>query len=197
MYITVEEVRAFQTEALAEQTDEQLKMLIALCSGIVEEYCGTKFTPTTEVFTADVASKIRLPKGPLLQVDNILYRGSLLARDEDYYVYPETGLVELADTEKLPHKKRSLHIAYQYGYWETPAIVKKVIMDLMKLDVQSSDYNALASQENWDGEYSYQRNTTKTAEDLRVDILALLDIYRQPVYQAVSRSVGDVRARLL
>lgn len=197
MYVTVEEVRAWHSDILANQSDAQITMLIALCSGIVEEYCGTMFAPTAEVFTADVSSKIRLPKGPLLKVDSVLYRGSLLAADIDYYVYPEIGLIELADTEKLLHKKRSLHIAYQYGYGETPAVVKKAVMDLMKLDIQSSDYNALASQENWDGEYSYQRNTTKTAEDLRVDILSMLDLFKQPEYKAVSRSVGDVRARLL
>ena len=167
MYLTIDEVKAFNSEELADKTDEQLRLLIELNSGIVDEYCRTKFRPTTEIFTADVADHIKLPKGPLLQVDSILYHGGPLTADRDFFAYPETGIVELANTDKYSSTKRSLYISYQYGYAEVPAIVKKVILDLMKLDVQSSGYNALESQESWDGEYSYQRNTSKTAEDLR------------------------------
>lgn len=196
-YLTAEEVKAYQSEALNEKTDEQLKRLIGLYSNMVDEYCGTSFQPAKKVFAADVAGKIRLPDGPLLEVEAVLYHGGVLCENKDYYVYPEKGIVEMANPSAFGYTKRSLYISYSYGYREVPAIVRKVILDLMKLDVQSDSHNALASQENWDGEYSYQRNTAKTAEDLREDILALLDIFKQPEYQAVVTGVGDVRARLL
>ena len=197
MYMSVEEVRSYQIEALAAQTEEQLEQLIALYSGVVDEYCNTRFEPAAAGFAADVAKQIRLPKGPLLQVDSMAYQGSVLMADQDYYAYLEKGLVELADTAAYAQKKRALHITYQYGHETVPAIVKKAIMDLMQLDVQSGEYNVLAAQENWDGEYSYQRNTAKTAEDIRGGILSLLDIYRQPQYKPVMQGCGDVRARLL
>lgn len=196
MYLTIEEARLMHAEAWADKSDEQLERLLALYSGIVDEYCNTRFAPTRSEFTADIARSIRLPKGPLLHVDSITCKGDALTEGMDYDVYPEKGLVELADSAAFEKKKRALHICYQYGYQEAPAIVKKVILDLMSLDAQSGTEGLMLAQENWDNEYSYQRNTNKTAEDIRDGILALLDIFRQPQYKPIIQGYGDVRARL-
>lgn len=197
MYLSTEEARAMSSDLLIDQTDEQLERLIALYSSMVDEYCNTKFEPTTAEFIADISSQIRLPKGPLLQVEGVAYQGDTMLQGMEYYVYPEKGLVTIADTAKYDEKKRSLHILYQYGYESVPAIVKKAVMDLIGLDAQSGDGGLLMAQENWDGEYSYQRNTNKTAEDIRRSVLAFLDIFKQPEYKPVIQGYGDVRARLL
>lgn len=197
MYLSAEEARAMSSDLLIDQTDEQIERLIALYSSMVDEYCNTKFEPTTAEFIADMASQIRLSKGPLLQVNSITYQGDKLKPGIDYYGYPEKGLVTIADTAKYDAKKRSLHILYQYGYETVPAIVKKVVLDLIGLDTQSGDDSWAVAQENWDGEYSYQRNTNKTAEDIRRSVLAFLDIFKQPQYKPVIQGYGDVRVRLL
>lgn len=197
MYVTLEEVKSYDLPALAAKSDGQLHWLIELYGGVIDGYCRTRFTPTDAYYHADTYSPIRLPKGPLLQVDSVTYQNTLLTEGRDYFVYPEKNVLELANGEGFQQKKRSLVIRYWYGYQEVPAIVKKVLLDLLKLDVQAGEHDMLAAQESWDGEYSYQRNTTKTAEDIRQGILSLLDSYRQPEYQAIARGVGDVRARLL
>lgn len=197
MYLNMEEIRGFNLGALVEESNQAIELLLTLYSGVVDDYCRTKFQPTRREFTSDVTSQIRLPKAPLLQVVGVSYLNQVLAEGTDYYVYPETGIVELAETIVYSKKKQSIKISYLYGYLEVPMMVKKVILDLMKLDVQSKDRDGMIIQESFADEYSYQKNSTKTTEDLRQGVLALLDGFIQPEYVSIPQTVGNVRARLV
>lgn len=198
-YVRIEEAQALGLEG------DNLQSLLALYSGLVDEYCRTKFLPEKVKLKADAEKRIYFPRTPLLSVQEVLYRGRPLVEDEDYFIYPELRLMQLAEPDNYEQQRRSITIRYTYGFETVPSLVKKVICDLIRLNHNSSsaDGNGVVSSdptivaENFDGEYSYQKNSSKTVEDMQRDILSMLDVFIQPQYQEQLQETGVVRARLL
>lgn len=197
MYLTIEELKTYNIVAFEGKTNGDLEVLIALYSGMVEEYCNTKFKETEHHFKVDVASKVPVMCTPLLKVKEVTYKQIPLQEDEQYYVYEDRNFIELQDTNTFTQRKKALGIYYTYGFKEVPTSVKKVIIDLMKLHVEGSNSNSMISQESFDSEYSYTKNTQKTTEQLQQDILLSLNRYKQQPYKPIEDSEGNVRARLI
>lgn len=196
MYLSMAEAKALGLM----QEEEVLQPLIRLYSGLAEEYCNTKFLPERAVLTADGEKRIYFPHTPLLKVDQVWYKGRPLTEGEDFYVYPELQMMMLEAPESFEKRKKSIEVTYVYGYEKAPYIVKKAVADLIRLETgtelgRNSDPTIIS--ENFDGEYSYQKNGSKTIEDMKRDILTSLDRLVQPVYKAEVQETGIVRARLL
>lgn len=197
MYLTVEEVKSYQIKAFEGKGKEEVESLISLYSSMVEEYCNTCFRKAEHHFSMDVASKLPVMRTPLLSVQSVTYRQQPFIENEDYYVYEDRNLVELDDISRLIQKKKALTLYYTYGFEKVPTSVKKAIVDLMKLHVEGSSSNTLVSQESFDSEYSWTKNTQKTVEELQRNILASLNQYKQKLYQPILDNEGDVRVMLL
>lgn len=198
MYLSTEEANTFGITLEV----ERLEPLIEMYSNLIDEYCRTKFAPTEAELKADVVKRIYPPHLPLLSVVEMAYQGTVLAEDVDYYPYPESGVIVLDDPDNFEKRRRSIAVKYTYGYDEIPAAVKRVIADLIKLDTSTTDADGMSRDptivsESFDGDYSYSKNSSKTVEDMRRDILSLLDQFVQPEYKAQLQATGNVRARLI
>lgn len=191
-YLTLSELKSRGFKSLDDIEDEDLQKAIELYSGMVEEYCHTKFEPTQYQQRFDVMRKIRMAKTPLLTVLEVEYQETELIKDIDFYEDIELNMIELEDTSLYEKKRKSLTVDYLYGYDEVPAIVKKVIGDLINADVNiHTEVGNLAS-ENWDGEYSYTKRN-ESLVDVQKDILGLLDDYIEGEYTPTTSN--QVRAR--
>ena len=197
MYLTVEELKTYNIDVFDGKSDEELENLIDLYASLVEEHCNTKFNETEHSFKVDVARKISVMHTPLVSVKSITYKNQPLISDEQYYVYEDRNLIELEDTSTFIQRKKTLVVNYMYGFKKTPASVKKAIIDLVKLHIDGSGSNSLISQESYDSEYSYTKNTQKTPQQLQQDILSTLDNYKQKQYKPMEDSDGDVVVRLI
>lgn len=197
MYISVEEFKSLNAKMGSQKDKKEIETLISLYSSVIDEYCHTKFEETVHTFTVDLASKLPVRYTPLISVEGIKYKHQPLTENEDYYIYEDRNLIELEGINRFTQRKKSLSIHYTYGFKEVPASVKKAIVDLVKLHIEGSESNPLVSQESFDSEYSYTKNTQKTAEQLQRDILSTLDEYKQNPYKPIEDSKGNVRARLL
>lgn len=197
MYLKVDELKKYQIKAFEDKKPEELEALISLYSSMIDEYCNTCFKEAQHHFSVDVASKIPVMRTPLLRVQNVLYKQQPFVENEDYYVYEDRNLIELEDTSRLKQRKKAITIHYTYGFEQVPASVKKAIIELMKLHIEGSSANALISQESFDSEYSYTKNTQKTTEQLQQDILSSLDLYKQKKYVPIEDNDGEIRARLI
>lgn len=197
MYLTIEEVKKYNIESINALSDEELTAKITLYSEIVDEYCNTKFSPVRHTEKLNASSKLRLSKTPILSVESVKYLNEIeLKEDIDYYIYLQKNVIEIDDIflNDIERRKNALTIQYEYGYKEVPAIVKAVILDLLKLDISTKDIDENLKGENWDGEYSYTRSSKET-ESRKKDILSLLDNLIEHEY--VSQNTGDVRIRII
>ncbi len=184
MYLTVKEVRAFSKNGFGELTDNKLLMLIKRYSGIIDDYCNTKFVPTTHNFVCDYHKTIKVMKTPLLHVETLTYLEHPLAENKDFFVYSEQNLIEMG-LKINASRKRAIKVDYTYGFDEAPETVKFVLGQLIVLYYSNNEeLNTTLQSENFDGEYSYQKGN-KSFEDMFKEILSLLDKYVQKPYKPI------------
>ena len=193
MYLTVEEVKNSRVAALEGLPDEFIEQRLKMLSGVIDEYCNTRFEPTEVEWTTDLKSRVRTLKKPLLYVDEVKIHEELQEENTDYYVYPEKNLIEFEDIAKHRKKKKALHLKYTYGYEEVPAIVKEVLLELLKESVVGADTTSRVKSEQWD-DYSYTlSDNTETTQS----ILSMLDKFVEDDAEYTEAGSGKVRAMLL
>lgn len=206
-YVTVEEIKRRNIQSLnnlnldkQEVTGKLNKRLIEL-SQVVDEYCNTRFVPTSDNFFVDLIEKVRVRRTPLLEVSGLSVKGITLVENEEFFVYRDQNRIEI-NYEPPPTVffKKAVHIDYVFGFLEIPQTVRDVIIEILALETvhNSSNGHSTLRSESWDGEYNYQRHSGKdnTLAELRKDILKRLDPFVQPRYVEPRRD-GNVRARVL
>ncbi len=199
MYLTLDEIKNFGVETINKLSDEEITNLIKIYSGVVDDYCNTRFVETEQDFLSDVVSKIKAPKTPLLSIIKMTYKDKTLTEDvilednEDYFAYQSRNIIEINDTSLYKKKKKSIHINFTYGFLEIPQTVKLVVLELIKLKTNSSNKDDLLFSESFDGEYMYQKNNSKTTTDYEKDILSKLDIFKQEVYEPIVEKGVNIR----
>jgi len=185
-YVTIEDVRARNIEALNNMSDEELAMQIESISAEIEEYCNTKFRPTADTYKLDLCESFYLRHKPILEITSLKLNKIPLIEDEEFFVYPDVAkVVVTVYKDDVKTFRKALEVEYKYGYEKAPATVKQVIIDLIKLDETSKDYKSVGIQsENWAGDYSYTVNTSKdfTPTNLRKDILSRLGDFVEERY---------------
>lgn len=198
MYITLEELKALNISSFTTLSDEQLEYQINLISKEINEYCNTKFTPTQDIYNFDLCEKFYTRNKPLLKVTALCLHKIELQENETFFVYIDNAKININPME-CENRKKALEISYIYGYEETPATVKQVLIDLLKLDIETNNSRSIGLQsENWDSEYSYSMYGSKdfTPAEFRKNILKRLDIFKvEPCIELKNTRI--VRARLL
>jgi hypothetical protein len=188
-YITIDEVKERNIDVLKDMSDNEMVKQIELISQEIDEYCNTRFQPTEDMYKLDLCDKFYTRHKPLLEVNSLKLITKELVPDEEYFAYTEISKIVLdANIEGILKFRKALEVNYSYGYNVVPATVKQVLIDLIKLDEYTKNYQSTGVQsENWDGEYSYTANTSKdfTPTNLRKDILSRLkdfvvDEYTEP-----------------
>lgn len=179
-------------------SDEQLEYQINLTSKEIDEYCNTKFLPTEDIYNFDLCEKFYTRHRPLLNVTSLCLHGVELEENEVFFVYIDNSKININPLE-CQNRKKALEINYIYGYKEVPATVKQVLIDLLKLDIETNDSRSIGLQsENWDSEYSYSMYGSKdfTPAEFRKNILKRLDIFKIEPYIEL-KNTRIVKARLL
>lgn len=193
MYLTVEEVNESRITALEGLPDEFIAKRIEDLSRLIDEYCNTRFLPTTVEWKTDLKRRIKTFRKPLLTVDELKILEDQLEEDEDYYVYPEKNLIEFEDISQYQRKKKALYIKYTFGYEETPAAVKEVLLELFRDSVVHSGTTSKVKSEQWE-DYSYTlADSTETA----LSALSMLDRFIEDDTLYVEESTNKIRAMLL
>jgi len=199
MYIKISELWLFKdVKVLKEACKMQLLNNIKLVSAEIDEYCNTRFEPTEDSYFHDLCEKFHTRRQPLVEVTSLKLCGCGLKENRDFFVYPEDSRIEIEDLNAKRYKK-ALEINYLFGYSEVPATVKQVIVDLLKLDAETKNSPLQGMQsENWNGEYSYARQSSKdfTPAELRKNILSRLDIFKIEPFTEV-KNTRVARARLI
>lgn len=195
-YITVDDVKESKAtvfESLVDgASDDFIQKRLNDLSRVIDEYCNTKFTPTQSSYKADLKSRNITPNKPLLSVQSVDVKGTLLAEDIDYYVYENSSLIEIENTALYDKKKKALTVEYTYGYDETPAIVKEVLLDLLRDTVSNlTQATGRVKSEQWD-DYSY---TLSDSSDVTNEILSRLDRFIED--EELEKSNNKIRAMLL
>jgi|GEM_PF-6177596 len=193
MYLTVEEVKESGISALKDLDDEFIEKRIEVLSGVIDEYCNTRFEPTEIEWTTDLRIRVKTLKKPLLSVEELKILDDPLEENEDYYVYPEKNLIEFEDILDYKRRKKVLYIKYFYGHEEVPAIVKEVLLELLKDSVVSSDTTSRMKSETWE-DYSY---TLSDTSETRASILSMLDKFIEDSTEYIESSSNKIRATLL
>lgn len=192
MYLTVEDIKESKVAALIELPDEFIRKRLENLSGVIDEYCNTKFIPTKIEWRTDLKSKVRTLKKPLINVINLKIQDNLLEEDLDYYVYPERNLIEFEDTLEYKRRKKTLYIKYVYGHEEVPAIVKEVLLELFKDSIEGSNVSGRVKSEQWE---DYQYTLADSSKSI-LGILSLLDRFIEDEEEIVESS-NKIRAMLL
>lgn len=198
MYITLKEIRNLNIDSINSSSNEEINYYLELISKEIDEYCNTRFEPTEDIINIDYKKYIYTVKKPLLYVSSAYLKDIELVENEDFFVYSENSKIEFNDLN-VENIKKALILTYFYGYTEVPGTVKTVIIDLLKLDLESKNikYSGMQS-ENWDGEYSYTMNSSKDliSYELRKDILKRLDMFIVEPYKETYKE-RLVRARVI
>lgn len=193
MYLTVEEVNESRITALEGLPDEFIAKRIEDLSRLIDEYCNTRFLPTTVEWKTDLKRRIKTFRKPLLAVDELKILEDQLEEDEDYYVYPEKNLIEFEDISQYQRRKKALYIKYTFGYEETPVAVKEVLLELFRDSVVHSGTTSKVKSEQWE-DYSYTlADSTETA----LSALSMLDRFIEDDTLYVEESTNKIRAMLL
>lgn len=193
MYLTVEEVNESRITALEGLPDEFIAKRIEDLSRLIDEYCNTRFLPTTVEWKTDLKRRIKTFRKPLLTVDELKILEDQLEEDEDYYVYPEKNLIEFEDISQYQRRKKALYIKYTFGYEETPVAVKEVLLELFRDSVVHSGTTSKVKSEQWE-DYSYTlADSTETA----LSALSMLDRFIEDDTLYVEESTNKIRAMLL
>ena len=193
MYLTVEEVKESRITALEGLPDEFIAKRIEALSRLIDEYCNTRFLPTTVEWKTDLKRRIKTFRKPLLTVDELKILEDQLEEDEDYYVYPEKNLIEFEDISQYQRRKKALYIKYTFGYEETPVAVKEVLLELFRDSVVHSGTTSKVKSEQWE-DYSYTlADSTETA----LSALSMLDRFIEDDTLYVEESTNKIRAMLL
>lgn len=193
MYLTVQEVKKSGIKVLEDLDDDFLEMRIESLSRLVDEYCNTRFEPTEVEWVTDLKIRVKTLKKPLLVIEELKILDDLLVENEDYYVYPEKSLIEFEDILEYKKRKKALYIKYVYGYEEVPAIVKEVLLELLKDSVVSADTTSRMKSEQWE-DYSY---TVADGKEARDDILSMLDRFIEDDGDYLEVTSNKIRAMLL
>lgn len=192
--ITLEESKSIK--GAEKLTDSILTALIEEKESIIEEHCKTSFKPLQWTQKNDPTLRVILRKKPVIKIDTMTVKGVPLKEDTDFYSYPEKSLVEIPDLFKnfrdIP--RRAIVTEYTYGFEKVPATVKKVLKDLVKLELEEENTSLSMSSEDFDSEYSYQKRD-KTPAVLEAEILSRLGPYIQS--EDIEESDGNVRALLV
>lgn len=192
MYLTVEDIKESKVAALIELSDEFIEKRLEILSGVIDEYCNTKFIPTKIEWRTDLKSKVRTLKKPLINVINLKIQDDLLEEDLDYYVYPERNLIEFEDTLEYKRRKKALYIKYVYGHEEVPAIVKEVLLELLKDSMEGSNVSGRVKSEQWE---DYQYTLADSSKSI-LGILSMLDRFIEDEEEIIESS-NKIRAMLL
>lgn len=191
-YISIEEVKNSNITIFEDLEDNYIQKRLNDLSRVIDEYCNTKFTPTIDNWRTDVRTRNKVPKRPLLSVENVEVKGMELIEDNDFYIYERINLIEIDDTSKYEKKKKALTINYTYGHEEVPAIVKEVLLELLKDNVASlSHTTGRVKSEQWD-DYSY---TLSESNEVMKNILSMLDKFIE--HDEEERQSNKIRAMLL
>ncbi len=191
-YLTLGDIKNSRIPLFNELPDEFIQKRLNNLSRVIDEYCNTKFTPTIDSWRTDLKSRNTTPNKPLLSVENVEVRGDILVEDADYYVYEKKNLIEIDDTSIYEKKKKALTIDYTYGHKEVPAIVKEVLLELLKDSVSSlSHTTGRVKSEQWE-DYSY---TLSDSNEVMRSILSMLDKFIEE--EEVERQSNKIKAMLL
>lgn len=192
MYLTVEDIENSRVAAFEGLHDDFIENRLKALSGVIDEYCNTKFVPTKTEWNTDLKRKVKTLKKPLLFVDKLKVLGNELEEDFDYYVYPERNLIEFEDISDYKRRKKALYLIYTYGYEEVPAIVKEVLLELFKDSLSNANITNKVKSEQWE-DYSYTlSDSTETIQS----ILSILDKYIEDE-EEITEGRNKVRAMLL
>lgn len=199
MYVTLEEIKALDIKNLANLNDDILISEIGLVSKEIDEYCNTRFEPANDKYTLDYKKVFYTRKQPFINIESLILQGEIqqsLIEDTDFFVYTEKSRIEMADLE-IKKIKKALCIEYMYGYVETPSTVKKVLIDIIKLDADTKDTKLTGGivTETWE-DYSYSLYSSKdfTPIELRKNILSRLDMFKVlPYIETENNRLVNVR----
>jgi hypothetical protein len=192
MYLTVEDVKKSQVAALVELPDDFIIKRLEILSGVIDEYCNTRFVPTEIEWRTDLKRKVRTLKRPLISVNELMIQDNLLEEDLDYYVYPERNLIEFEDILEYKRRKKTLYIKYVYGHEEVPAIVKEVLLELFKDSIEGSNVSGRVKSEQWE---DYQYTLADGSQSIK-GILSMLDRFIEDEEEIIENS-NKIRAMLL
>lgn len=99
------------------------EQLIELASGIVESYCGRRFTRTTDdVVNADPTGRTLLLANPPIDVTSITLDGETV---DDYIVYADSGVVILPTDHTYWDR---VEVTYTHGTETVPAAIKTIVL---------------------------------------------------------------------
>lgn len=191
-YISIDEVKSSNIDIFKGLDDDYIQKRLNNLSRVIDEYCNTKFTPTIDNWRTDLRTRNKVPKKPLLSVEDVKVKDIELVEDTDFYVYERINLVEIDDTSIYEKRKKALNIEYTYGYEIVPAIVKEVLLELLKDNVASlSHTTGRVKSEQWE-DYSY---TLSDSNEVMKNILSLLDQFIE--HDEEERHSNKIRAMLL
>lgn len=192
MYLTVDDIKESKVAALVELPDDFIIKRLEILSGVIDEYCNTKFVPIEIEWRTDLKSKVKTLKRPLITVNELMIQDNLLEEDLDYYVYPERNLIEFEDILEYKRRKKTLYIKYVYGHEEVPAIVKEVLLELFKDSIEGSNVSGRVKSEQWE---DYQYTLTDSSKSIK-GILSMLDRFIEDEEEIIE-SPNKIRAMLL
>ncbi len=154
--ISVEQIKQYGIGCINNAPNPLIESLIRLYTDKIEEYCNTKFVPAKHVFKTDYAKQVAFKHTPILEVESVTYKNTLLYENNDYYVYD--NFVEF-DIETTVTKK-AVEITYIFGYEETPASVIHALLELIRLHIDYNNYSSVVTGENIGTDYSYTKILT-------------------------------------
>ena len=191
-YISIGEVRNSNIDIFKSLDDSYIQKRLINLSRVIDEYCNTKFTPTIDIWRTDLRTRNKVPKKPLLSVEKVEVKEIELIEDDDFYVYERINLVEIEDTSIYEKKKKALTINYTYGYEVVPAIVKEVLLELLKDNVASLSHTTGRVKSEQFDDYSY---TLSDNNEVVKSILSMLDKFIE--HDEEERQSNKIRAMLL
>lgn len=190
-YISIDDVKSSNIAIFEGLEDSYIQKRLNNLSRVIDEYCNTKFTPTEDNWRTDLRARNKVPRKPLISVESVEVRGSLLSEDTDYYVYEEKNLIEIENISEYKNRKKALTLNYTYGYREVPAIVKEVLLELFKDGISNLTHTVgRVKSEQWE-DYSYTLDNSDTIEPI------LLRLSRFIEEDEVERQSNKIRAMLL
>jgi hypothetical protein len=188
-FVSMTEVKDYcKIDSAEDKYDTVLDLLNEHMTASIKMWLGRDITlgTYTEVFDIDYRQQaVFLNQYPIASVVGLTHGGALLTEDEDFYVYPNTGVIKI-----IPHGTggspgiskdywfeglKKVEITYQAGYPTIPESIKQAALKLIHREFYDRGVDDIEKITIG----SYKQERAKLADGMPMGVYTLLHPYRR------------------
>ena len=135
-YIDIDDIANRLGKNFSEAEEHYVSSLLPRTKAIIDTFTGRTFSYQSTTEYVDGSAELEyyfVRHRPLISVSSVTLDDNALTEDEQYWVYPDKGLVRFLAGILTDASPRNVVITYTYGFEEVPEDIKLVNVELVVL----------------------------------------------------------------